>query len=293
MHKENILKTFMDFFIITVGAIIAAFALGEFLIPNMILDGGINGISLMLSKITGISISIFIVALNIPFMFAGFKSLGKTFLIKALYAMLLFSFLLVIFERREGFTSDIILATVYGGLMLGIGVGLIIKQGGCLDGTETIAMIISKKTNFSVGQIVLMFNIVIYTIGGFLYGFDRALYSLLAYFITFKIIDIVSEGFEQAKAVLIITNQGKEIADDIYQKLGRTVTILEGEGLINGETSVLYSVITRLELSQLKKIVARDDRKAFVTITDISEIVGRHVKKLPEIDKKQINNLTK
>lgn len=282
MHKEDIFKIFMDFFIITIGAVIAAFALGEFLIPNMILDGGINGVSLMLSKITKVSISIFIVALNIPFMLAGYKSLGKSFLFKALYAMFLFSLLLLVFERREGFTSDIILATVYGGLMLGIGVGLIIKRGGCLDGTETIAMIISKKTNFSVGQVVLMFNIVIYTIAGFLYGFDRALYSLLTYFITFKIIDIVSEGFEQAKAVFVITNQGKEIADDIYNKLGRTVTSLEGEGLINGKTMVLYSVITRLELSEFKQIVTKDDRRAFVTVMDVSEIIGRHMKKRPE-----------
>lgn len=282
MHKEDIFKIFMDFFIITIGAVIAAFALGEFLIPNMILDGGINGVSLMLSKITKVSISIFIVALNIPFMLAGYKSLGKSFLFKALYAMFLFSLLLLVFERREGFTSDIILATVYGGLMLGIGVGLIIKRGGCLDGTETVAMIISKKTNFSVGQIVLMFNIVIYTIAGFLYGFDRALYSLLTYFITFKIIDIVSEGFEQAKAVFVITNQGKEIADDIYSKLGRTVTSLEGEGLINGKTMVLYSVITRLELSEFKQIVTKDDRRAFVTVMDVSEIIGRHMKKRPE-----------
>ena len=282
MHKEDIFKIFMDFFIITIGAVIAAFALGEFLIPNMILDGGINGVSLMLSKITKVSISIFIVALNIPFMLAGYKSLGKSFLFKALYAMFLFSLLLLVFERREGFTSDIILATVYGGLMLGIGVGLIIKRGGCLDGTETVAMIISKKTNFSVGQVVLMFNIVIYTIAGFLYGFDRALYSLLTYFITFKIIDIVSEGFEQAKAVFVITNQGKEIADDIYNKLGRTVTSLEGEGLINGKTMVLYSVITRLELSEFKQIVTKDDRRAFVTVMDVSEIIGRHMKKRPE-----------
>lgn len=282
MHKEDIFKIFMDFFIITIGAVIAAFALGEFLIPNMILDGGINGVSLMLSKITKVSISIFIVALNIPFMLAGYKSLGKSFLFKALYAMFLFSLLLLVFERREGFTSDIILSTVYGGLMLGIGVGLIIKRGGCLDGTETVAMIISKKTNFSVGQVVLMFNIVIYTIAGFLYGFDRALYSLLTYFITFKIIDIVSEGFEQAKAVFVITNQGKEIADDIYNKLGRTVTSLEGEGLINGKTMVLYSVITRLELSEFKQIVTKDDRRAFVTVMDVSEIIGRHMKKRPE-----------
>lgn len=282
MQKEEILKKIMDFLIITIGAVIAAFALGEFLLPNTILDGGVTGISMMLSKVTGISISLFIIVLNIPFILMGFKNLGKSFLFKALYAMLVFSFLLVVFERREDFTSDIILATVFGGLMLGFGVGLIIKHGGCLDGTETVAMIISKKTSFSVGQIVLMFNIIIYTIAGFLYGWDRALYSLLTYFITFKIIDFVSEGFEQTKAILIVTNQGEEIADDIYKKLGRTVTSFEGEGLINGKTMILYSVITRLELSEFKEIVTRDDRQAFVTVLDVSEIIGRHVKKLPD-----------
>lgn len=282
MQREEILKKIMDFLIITIGAVIAAFALGEFLVPNMILDGGVNGVSIMLSKVTGISISLFIMILNIPFIFIGFKNLGKSFLVKALYAMATFSFLLLVFERREGFTSDIILATVYGGLMLGVGVGLIIKHGGCLDGTETVAMIISKKYSFSVGQIVLIFNIVIYTIAGFLYGWDRALYSLLTYFITFKVIDFVSEGFEQAKAVIIITNQSAEIANDIYKTLGRTVTSFEGEGLINGKTMILYSVITRLELSEFKEIVTKDDRQAFVTVTDVSEIIGRHMKKLPE-----------
>lgn len=282
MDRKNVLKIILDFLIITIGALIAAFALGSFLIPNTILDGGINGISIMLSKVTGISISLFIILLNIPFIMAGYKRLGKSFLIKALYAMIMFSLMLVIFETGDGFVNDMILGTVFGGILLGIGVGLVIKQGGCLDGTETVAMIISRKTNFSVGQIVLMFNMIIYTIGAFLYGWDRALYSLLTYFITFKVIDIVSEGFEQAKAILIITNQGKEIAEDIYTTLGRTVTFFEAEGLINGETEAIYTVITRLELSKLREIVTRDDRKAFITIMDVSEIIGSHIKQVPQ-----------
>ena len=190
--------------------------------------------------------------------------------------------LLVYFESLPAITDDLLLTTVFGGLMLGIGVGLVIRYGGCLDGTEIIAMLISKKSSFSVGQLVLSCNIFIYGCAGFLFGWDRALYSLLTYFITFKVIDMVSEGLEQAKSAIIITNQGREIAEDIYQKLGRTVTLLDGEGLITGKTVVLYSVITRIEVPQLKKIVAEDDRQSFVTISDVSEIIGRHIKSVPK-----------
>ena len=171
------------------------------------------------------------------------------------------------------------MATVFGGLLLGIGVGFVIKFGACLDGTEVVAILINKKTSFSVGQVVMFLNFFIYSTAGFLFGWDRALYSILTYFITFKIIDMVSEGFEQAKAAMIITNHGEEIANSIYKHLGRTVTMLEGEGLISGKKVVLYAVVTRIEIPELKRIVAADDYSAFVTITDVNEIVGKHIKK--------------
>lgn len=282
--KSKIFKEIISYLIIIVGCVLAAFSIGAILIPNLILDGGVNGISIMLSQITNISTSIFIVILNIPFLILGYKSLGKNFVIKALFAMLVFSLILCYTETIDIGINDKLLATIYGGLILGIGVGLVIRYGGCLDGTEIAAIILSKKTNFSVGQIVLICNIFIYGTAGFLFEFDRALYSLLTYFITFKIIDFVSQGLEQGKAALIITNQSAKVAKDIYEKLGRTVTSFEGKGMINGKTMILYCVITRLELSELRNIVNADDIQAFVTVIDVSEIIGSHIKKKPEIE---------
>ena len=277
--NKKLLDNFLSFLLITLGATLAALALEIFLVPNNIIDGGIIGISIMISYITKVKLSILTFVLNIPFLILGYKQLGKSFLIKAAYAMLVFSALLEQFKPVPELTNDILLATVFGGLLLGIGVGFVIKFGACLDGTEVVAILINKKTSFSVGQVVMFLNFFIYSTSGLLFGWDRALYSILTYFITFKIIDMVSEGFEQAKAAMIITNHGEEIANSIYKHLGRTVTMLEGEGLISGKKVVLYAVVTRIEIPELKRIVAADDYSAFVTITDVNEIVGKHIKK--------------
>lgn len=277
--NKKLLDNFLSFLLITLGATLAALALEIFLVPNNIIDGGIIGISIMISYITKVKLSILTFVLNIPFLILGYKQLGKSFLIKAVYAMLVFSVLLEQFKPVPELTNDILLATVFGGLLLGIGVGFVIKFGACLDGTEVVAILINKKTSFSVGQVVMFLNFFIYSTSGLLFGWDRALYSILTYFITFKIIDMVSEGFEQAKAAMIITNHGEEIANSIYKHLGRTVTMLEGEGLISGKKVVLYAVVTRIEIPELKRIVAADDYSAFVTITDVNEIVGKHIKK--------------
>ena len=277
--NKKLLDNFLSFLLITLGATLAALALEIFLVPNNIIDGGIIGISIMISYITKVKLSILTFVLNIPFLILGYKQLGKSFLIKAAYAMLVFSILLEQFKPVPELTNDILLATVFGGLLLGIGVGFVIKFGACLDGTEVVAILINKKTSFSVGQVIMFLNFFIYSTSGLLFGWDRALYSILTYFITFKIIDMVSEGFEQAKAAMIITNHGEEIANSIYKHLGRTVTMLEGEGLISGKKVVLYAVVTRIEIPELKRIVAADDYSAFVTITDVNEIVGKHIKK--------------
>lgn len=277
--NKTLLNNFLSFLLITVGATLAAIALEIFLVPNNIIDGGIIGISIMVSYITKIKLSVLTFVLNIPFLILGYKQLGKSFLIKAAYAMIVLSLLLEELKPVPELTNDVLLATVFGGLLLGIGVGFVIKFGACLDGTEVVAILINKKTSFSVGQVVMFLNFFIYSTAGFLFGWDRALYSILTYFITFKIIDMVSEGFEQAKAAMIITNHGEEIANSIYKHLGRTVTMLEGEGLISGKKVVLYAVVTRIEIPELKRIVAADDYSAFVTITDVNEIVGKHIKK--------------
>lgn len=296
MKKQNeILINLISFIGITIGAILSAFSIQTFLSPNMILDGGIIGISMIVSKLTNISLSIFTIILNIPFLLIGYKNLGKKFLIKAVYAMLIFSCFLTMFSNVNELTDDILLATIYGGIILGIGVGLVIRSGGCLDGTESVAIIINKKTSFSTGQIIMLFNIFIYLTAGVLFGLDKALYSLLMYFITFKIIDLVSEGLEQAKAAMIITEQGTQIAKEIYNKLGRTATLIEGNGLVSGKKDILYCVLTRMEISQLRTIVNSKDETAFVTITEVSEIIGDHIKsnkKIKQVRKniKEIKN---
>ena len=288
--KSQNSKNIISFILLTVGAILAAYALECFLIPNTILDGGVTGISIIISKIATIPLSLLVLILNIPFIYIGYKHMGKGFLIRTLYSMLMFSLFLSIFESYEPLTEQILLATVFGGAILGVGVGLIIHSGGCIDGTESVSLVISKKTSFSVGQIVLIFNLIIYTVAGFIFGMDRAMYSLLTYFITFKVIDFVSEGLEQAKAALIITEKGTDVADEIFKRLGRTVTTIKGKGLISGEKEVLYCVLTRIEVFELRHIVEKMDDSSFITILDVSEIIGEHIKsnKKPRKKKKGI-----
>ena len=276
--KNPTIKKLGSVLLLTFGAIIAAFALEVVLIPNTILDGGITGVSIIISKLTKLPLSIFVILLNIPFIFIGYKSLGKNFLFRTVYSMLVFAAALYLFQFFEPMTRQILLATVYGGVILGIGVGLIIHFGGCIDGTESVALVISRKTSFSVGQIVLCFNLIIYSVAGFIFGFDRAMYSLLTYFITFKVIDYVSEGLEQVKAALIVTEKGTDMADEIYKRLGRTVTTIKGKGLISGDKEVLYCVLTRIEIFELKHIAARMDNSAFITILEVGDIIGDHIK---------------
>lgn len=276
--KNKNLKFLLSFIMITIGSMFAAIALENFLLPNTVLDGGINGISIIFSKLFNLPLSVLVVVLNIPFMYIGYKHLGKAFLYRTIYAIVAFSLFLEVFHKFDAFTEEILLATVFGGMLLGVGVGIIIRFGGCIDGTESLAMVISKKTNFSVGQIVLCFNLIIYTVAGFIFGFDRAMYSLLTYVITFKVIDAVSEGLEQAKAALIVTAKGTKLSKEIYEKLGRTTTTIRGKGLISGEKEVLYCVLTRIEIFELRHIVDKMDESAFVTILEVSEIIGEHIK---------------
>lgn len=280
--KNRVFSEIFSYLMLTLGAVIAAFAIEEFLVARQILDGGVVGISIIFNQLTKIRLSWFIVILNIPFIVLGFKLLGKGFAIKSTYTMVMFSIFLVVFEKMEEVTDDPLLATVYGGLILGVGVGLIIRAGGCVDGLDIVSLLLSKKTQFSIGQFMLGFNLIIYCIAGFIFGPDRALYSLLTYFITSKVIDMVETGLEQGKAVMIITENADTIADKIYTNLGRTVTLLEGEGLISGKKTVLYCVVTRIELSELKRIVKEDTGSVFMTVSDVSEIVGKHIKKRKE-----------
>ncbi len=283
ISKKRIIKLLIDFLGIGTGAVIAAFAIEEFLVPCTILDGGVVGISIIVNHLTGWPLSILTVLLNTPFILIGSRKMGKLFLVKAVYAMIIFSIFLAVFGRMINLTEQYLLAVCFGGVILGIGAGLVIRFGGCLDGTETVAILLNKKFKLPVGQTVLIFNILIFSAVGIIMGLDRAMYSLLTYFITSKVLDIVETGMEQTKAAMIITDDAKIIAERIYERLGRTVTIMEGEGLVSGKKVVMYCVLTRFEIYELKDIIKSIDASAFIAISDVSEIIGNHVKKTGHI----------
>lgn len=280
--KDNYLISFIA---ITIGAFLGSIALNTLLLPNTILDGGVMGVSMIISKLSGFSLSILMLLLNVPFIYIGYKHLGKGFLIRAIYSMIIYSILIKLTEGFEPITEEMLLATVFGGALLGIGVGIVIRFGGCVDGTESVALVLSRKITLSVGQIVLLFNLIIYSVAGMLFGLDRGLYSILTYFITSKVIDLVSTGLEQTKQAFIITEKGTELSKVIYKTLGRTVTTIKGKGLISGDKEVLYCVLTRIEIYELKKIVNSMDESAFITISDVTDIIGNHIKS----NKKRIN----
>ena len=219
--------------------------------------------------------------MNIPFFIVASKKIGKVFLIKSLIAIVTFSVSIGLFEHMQQITRDSLLATVFGGIVLGIGVGLVLRGGGCLDGTEVVGILISRKTSFSVGRVVLLINVVIYFAAGLVFGIDSGMYSMLMYFITSKVIDIVERGLEQAKAVMIVTAEGELLAQEIYDRLGRTATLMPGRGLVSDkEMDVIYCVVTRAEISEIRAIVRSMKDSSFTTISDVSEIIGTHIKKV-------------
>ena len=274
-----VLEIVFEYFMMAIGSAVAAFSIEEFLSPNNILDGGIVGISMIAdSLMPKIPLSVLTLVLNIPFLLIGLKRIGKRFVLKSAFSMLVFSLCLKLFAPMANATDDYLLAVSFGGVLLGFGVGLVIRFGGCLDGTETIGIMLNRRFNIPVGKMVLIFNVLIYSAAGILFGLDRAMYSLLTYFITSKILDIVENGLDNAKAAMIITDEADEITEKIFRKLGRTVTIMNGSGLVSGEKKILYCVITSFEVWELKHIISTVDASSFVTISDVSEIIGKHIK---------------
>ncbi len=273
-------KVFQRTFFIIFGAILMGVGIEEFLVPNKILDGGIVGISIILSHLTGVKLGIFIFLLNIPFFYIGYKQIGKTFALSTLLGITVLSATTLLLHNVPVFTEDLLLATVFGGIVLGTGVGIVIRYGGSLDGTEIMAILLDKRLPFSVGEIIMFFNIFIFGTAGFVFGWNRAMYSLLAYFIAFKVIDVVITGLDESKSAWIISEHHKEIGDAILARLGRGVTYLNGEGAYTGENKkVIFCVITRLEEAKLKEIVEELDPAAFLAVANISEVRGGRFKK--------------
>lgn len=263
-----------------IGSILAAIGLEVFLVPNQIIDGGVIGISIMASHLTSWPLGMFIFILNFPFIYLGYMQIGKSFAISTLFALTSLSVWVSVLLPIPGVTNDVFLASIFGGIILGIGVGLIIRYGGSLDGTEIVAIILDKRTGFSVGEIIMFFNIFIIGSAGLVFSWDKAMYSLIAYFVAYKLIDITIEGLDESKGVMIVSDHPHEIAEVLMARLGRGVTILHGQGAYTGESKqVLYSVITRLEIAKLKNIIKEIDENAFVTINEVHDVMGGKVKK--------------
>jgi len=281
IKKSTKIKQFLaKLVLLTIGILLVAVALELFLIPNKIIDGGVVGISIMTSYLTNLPLGIFIFTFNLPFLAFGYKKLGKNFIITSFYCITMLSIAVNFFHGMVKATTDLLLACIFGGIILGIGLGIILRNNGSLDGTEIIAVSLNKKVSFSIGEIIMVINLFILGSAGFVFGWDRAMYSLLAYFIIFKTIDVVIEGLDESKSIIIISDKYEEIARDIMTKFERGVTYIQGQGAYSGEDKkIIFCVVSRLELANLKNHLLEIDPSAFIAIENVHEVEGGQVKK--------------
>jgi uncharacterized membrane-anchored protein YitT (DUF2179 family) len=268
-------------FLITIGAIIAAIGLELFLVPNSILDGGVIGLSIIAAELFEYKLSLFIVLFNIPFLLIGYKKMGIKFTLHTLYGVVILSLSTNYLHHFEPLTDDLFLATIVGAVILGTGVGLVIRTGGALDGTEIVAILVSKKRPVSVGQFIMILNVFIFILAALLvFSLETAMYSIITYFIAYKMIDIVVEGMEEMKSVTIISDYSDDIAKELSAKMGRGATFIHGEGIFSREPKkIIYTIVSRIELSDVRSIVNDIDPRAVVAIENIADVSGSNLKK--------------
>ena len=274
--REIITKAFF----LALGSFIFAVGLEMFLVPNKIIDGGVVGVSMMISYITKWNLGLLIFCINIPFILMALKTLGKKFVIQTFYATAMLAVSTNVLHGKQA-TEDLLLATVFGGLILGFGVGLILRNNASLDGTEMVSLNLAKKLKIiSVGELLMFINLFIYMGAGFLYGWDRALYSILTYYIASKVIDTVIEGLDKAKSVRIFSEYYKEIGEAIMKELDVSVTYMRALGGYSRQEKVqTYCVVSKFEIAKLKELVHSLDPKAFMVTEDVHEVEGVRVKK--------------
>ena len=264
---------------IFIGATIASIGLEIFLVPNNVIDGGVVGLAIMARYLTGLPFGVFLVAFNIPFLFLAYKHIGKNFVISTIIAVILLSICSEVAGEFPKATNDPFLAAIFGGIIDGIGVGLIMRAGGSLDGTEIVAIIGDKHSPFSVGEIVMFINLFILSGAGFVFDWDQAMYSLVAYFVIAKMIDVVTKGLDETYAIMIVSNNPRELTE-VLNTVIRGVTLLHGEGGYTGDPKeIVYCVVNRLEVTKIKDIVLSIDEHAFVTVNSVHDIVGGRFKK--------------
>ncbi|MFN2457409.1 MAG: YitT family protein [Chitinophagaceae bacterium] len=271
---------------ILLGVLSAGCGLRSFLIPNGFVDGGVMGISLLANRETGIALSILIIVINVPFLLLGYRQLSPRFSIRSIIAIALLA-LAVAFIPYPVITSDKLLVAVFGGFFLGVGIGFTIRGGGVIDGTEVLAIYLNRRTALSVGDFILIFNILIFSVAAYLLSVEVALYSILTYLAASKTVDFILEGIEEFTGVTIISTHSRQISDMIKNQLGRGFTIYTGKkgfgrsGEKSNTSDIIFTVITRLEVNRLTTEVEKIDRRAFIVMQSIKDTRGGMVKKLP------------
>lgn len=281
-----LINSLKDFLLLTMGFISAGFGLRGFLLPNHFVDGGATGISLLMNQTFQLPLSVLLILVNIPFIMLGYHQLGKAFVFKTIYAILGLA-LVVAFLPYPVITSDKLLVSVFGGFFLGAGIGLAVRGGGVLDGTEVVAIFISRRTSLTIGDVILLINIIIFSFAAYLLGLEVALYSILIYMAASKTVDFIIEGIEEYTGVTIISPKSHEISTMISEKMGRGITVYKGirgygkSGHSVRDTDIIFTVITRLEISRLQTEIEAIDPHAFVVMHSIKDTKGGMIKKRP------------
>lgn len=261
--------------LVLLGAIVTAVGLQFFLLPNHLLDGGVTGLSIIAARLTDIPLGVYLIVLNIPFVILGYKKFGRTFACLSVLGIVMLAALTFVHVPR-GLTDIPILAAVFGGVVVGIGVGIVVRYGGIIDGADTIAVLIDRETVFSVSEAIMVINGVIITLAGFVFGWDHAMYSLIAYFVAHKAIDVTVEGLNESRSVWIVSMEIRAIGAAINELIAEPVTYVKesdpGEREPHG---VMLAVITRFEEQKVSDAARAIDPKAFIVITSAHEVIGK------------------
>lgn len=275
-----------DVVLIAVGVVMAAIGLKGFLLPNQFLDGGAMGVSLLIKAFSTIDLSVLIVLVNLPFILIGARQISYTFAIKSAIAIVALS-ILVHFISIPVITADKLLIAVFGGFFLGAGIGFAIRGGAVIDGTEVLAIKVSRSSSLTVGDFIALFNILLFLVAAVVINIETAMYSMLTYIAASKTVDFIINGVEEYLGVLIISKQSESIRKEIIHKLGRGVTVLKAEGgygsrgNLSEDNNVLFCVVTRLEVTRLLVEIESIDPQAFVVQHSIKDTKGGMIKKRP------------
>jgi uncharacterized membrane-anchored protein YitT (DUF2179 family) len=283
--KVTILQSLRDVFLMLMGIGSAAFGLESFLLPSNFIDGGATGISLLISEVAGLPLYGLLILVNIPFVFLGYKIIGRAFAVKTALAITGLAICVATIHFPE-VTHDKLLVAVFGGFFLGAGIGLTVRGGAVIDGTEVLAIYLSKKFGTTIGDIIVLINIIIFSTAAYFLSVEAALYSLITYLSASKTLDFIIEGIEEYTSVTIISSHSEEIREMIINRMGRGVTIYNGKSGFgkSGETrdvDIIFTVVTRLELNKLKTELLKIDPNAFIVMSSVKDTKGGMIKKRP------------